>query len=48
MKNGKKTRRVTLEVKGRGDFQPQHQERIAPCVSSSAYEQNTFVLIEYI
>ena len=42
-----KIKRVTLEVKGRGNFQPQHQERIAPCVSSSAYECNTFVLIEY-
>ena len=39
--------KLTLETPGRGKFRPQKQETIAPSVTSSAYEQNTFVVIEY-
>ena len=40
-------KRITIEVPARGLFSPQRQERVAPAVSSSGYERNTFVVIEY-
>lgn len=40
-------KRITIEVPARGSFSPQRQERVAPAVSSSGYERNTFVVIEY-
>lgn len=38
---------VTIETIGRGKFKGQRQEEVAPSVTSTAYEQNTFVVIEY-
>lgn len=40
-------KRITIEVPARGSFSPQRHERVAPTVSSSGYERNTFVVIEY-
>ena len=38
---------VTIEVPARGSFEAQRQEEVAPSVTSTAYEQNTFVVYEY-
>ena len=40
-------RAITIEVPARGAFLAQRQEEVAPSVTSTAYEQNTFVVYEY-
>ena len=38
---------LKIEVPARGSFIAQSREDFAPSVTSTAYQQNTFVVIEY-
>lgn len=40
-------KRYAIVVPARGAFSPQHQTEAAPSVTSSNWQNNTFVLIEY-
>ena len=40
-------KKMAIVTPGRGTFQPQYQTVSAPSVTSSAYQCNTFVLIQY-